>query len=206
MRSYYLSEVLLNTRQAVGLSREQVARTGAERVSERVDWGGREGGVCCGGRRMGMWVVVSQLRSYPRCRLRRRLAALPLLRPEYIPKRRISRQFSQSSSSICHLHPVPFGLGKYSLICLRYVNQWGLTCWMCMLILACTECMAGCSLHNPADVALVCGGGALCLEGCGWGVAGILGLGAGQQVFDGDDLNFRELVVWEGFGGVEACL
>ena len=65
--------------------------------------------------------------------------------------------------------------------------------------------MAGCSLHNPALLPLPSASWRA-LEGCGWGVTGVLGLGAGQEVFDGDDLNFRELVVWEGFGGVEACL
>ena len=54
MRSYYMSEVLANTQQAVGLTREQVAELGAECVWERVDWGGGEGGVCEG----GGWVCV----------------------------------------------------------------------------------------------------------------------------------------------------
>ena len=43
------------------------------------------------------------------------------------------------------------------------------------------------------------------LEGGGGGVAGVLGLGAGEQVFDGEDLHAGEAVVREGFGGVEAC-
>ena len=41
--------------------------------------------------------------------------------------------------------------------------------------------MAGCSLHNPALLSLPTSAGRS-LEGCGWGVTGLLGLGAGEQM------------------------
>ena len=41
--------------------------------------------------------------------------------------------------------------------------------------------MAGRSLHNPALLSLPTSAGRS-LEGCGWGVTGLLGLGAGEQM------------------------
>ena len=57
--------------------------------------------------------------------------------------------------------------------------------------------MAGCSLHNPALLPLSTAAGRS-LEGCGWGVAGVLGLGAGQQMAELARNAFRSAWIGEG--------
>ena len=63
--------------------------------------------------------------------------------------------------------------------------------------------LTGRSLHNPALFALRAAAGRS-LEGCGWGVAGVLGLGAGQQMAELARNAFRS--AWIGVEEREACV
>ena len=68
MRSYYLSEVLLNTQQAVGLSREQVAELARNAFRSAWIGEGEREGVCSGGGWICGWAIdceSAMLRSLP---------------------------------------------------------------------------------------------------------------------------------------------
>ena len=56
--------------------------------------------------------------------------------------------------------------------------------------------MADHSLHNPALLPLPAAAGRS-LEGCGWGVTGVLGLGAGQQMAELARNTFRSAWIGE---------
>ena len=68
MRSYYLSEVLLNTQQAVGLSREQVAELARNAFRSAWIGEGEREGYCGGGGWVCGWAIdceSAMLRSLP---------------------------------------------------------------------------------------------------------------------------------------------